>query len=93
MLQSVAECNGGPLIFVLKLDEAEVKHGKKYEPVSLTLMNRALDPAIQKNDDRYFSVQSEQEIWPIACFQVGKESFDVLDWVFKKTKFPEVIEA
>lgn len=93
MLQSVAECNGGPLIFVLKLDEAEVQQGKKYERVSLTLMNRALDPAIQKNDDRYFSVQSEQEIWPIACFQVGKESFDVLDWVFKKTKFPEVIEA
>ena len=68
---------------MLKLDEAEVLHGKKFERVSLTLMNRALDPEIQKNDDRYFSVQSEQEIRPIGCFQVGKESYDILQWVFQ----------
>ena len=51
-----AECNGGPLIFVLKLDEAEVLEGRKFERISLTLMNRALDTDIQKDDARYFSV-------------------------------------
>ena len=56
-------------------------------------MNRALDPEIQMTSDRYFSVQSEQEIWPVACFQVEKESHEVLDWVFRKTKFPDVISA
>ena len=84
---------GGALIFVLKLDEAEVLHGKKFERVSLTLMNRALDPEIQKNDDKYFSVQSEQEIWPIGCFQVEKESHDILQWVFEQTSFPDIIKA
>ena len=79
-----AECNGGPLIFVLKLDEAEVLEGRKFERISLTLMNRALDTDIQKDDARYFSVQSEQEIWPIGCFEVGKESYDVLKWAFEK---------
>ena len=78
---------------MLKLDEAEVVNGKKFEQVSLTLMNRVLDHAIQANDDRYFSVQSEQEIWPIGCFQVGKESYDVLNWAFQQTKWPEVIVA
>jgi hypothetical protein len=77
-----AECNGGPLVFVLKLDEAEVQKDKKYERVSLTLMNRALNLEIQGDDDRYFSVQSEHEIWPIGYFQVEKESYEILDWVF-----------
>lgn len=68
---------------MLKLDEAEVLREKKFERVSLTLMNRALDPEIQSNDERYFSVQSEQEIWPIGCFQVEKESYKILNWVFQ----------
>jgi hypothetical protein len=55
-------------------------------------MNRALDPDIQKYSSRYFSAQSEQEIWPIACFQVHKESYNVLKWVFGQTKFPHVIQ-
>ena len=88
-----AECNGRLLVFVLKLDEAEVLREKKFEHVSLTLMNRALDPEIQCNDERYFLVQSEQEIWPIGCFQVGKESYEILNWVFQQTKFPEIINA
>ena len=88
-----AECNGGPLVFVLKLDEVEVQREKKFERVSLTLMNRALDPEIRSSDERYFSVQSEQEIWPIGCFQVDKESYEILNWVFEQTRFPEVIKA
>jgi hypothetical protein len=88
-----AEVGDDPLKFVLKLDEAEIMHGKKFERVSITLMNRALDPEVIKNDERYFSVQSEQEIWPIACFLVAKESYEVLKWTFSQTKFPEVIAA
>lgn len=75
------------------MDEAEIIHGRKFERVSLTLMNRALDTSIQKSDDRYFSVQSETEIWPIACFEVAKESHEVLQWVFQQTSFPALIKA
>jgi hypothetical protein len=44
LLLHVPELYGKPLIFVLKLDEAEILHGKKFEKVSLTLLNWALDP-------------------------------------------------
>ena len=54
-----AEVGDEPLTFVLKLDEAEIMHGKKFERVSISLMNRALDPEVIKNDERYFSVQSK----------------------------------
>lgn len=80
-------------MFVLKMDEAEIMHGRKFERVSMTLMNRALDTSILKTDDRYFSVQSETEIWPIACFEVAKESHEVLQWVFQQTQFPALIKA
>ena len=39
---SVDEC-GGKLIFVLKLDEAQVQKSQKMERVSISLMNRILD--------------------------------------------------
>ena len=81
------------MIFVLKLDEAEIINGKKFERVSITLMNRALDTNIQVDRERYFSVQSEQEIWPVATFQVEKESYDVLSWIFGKSNIPAVIAA
>ena len=54
-----AEVQGDPLIFVLKLDEAKIIHAQKLERVSITLMNRALDPSISPTDPKYFSVQSE----------------------------------
>jgi hypothetical protein len=79
------EIGGNPLIFVLKLDDAEITRGKKYERLSITLMNRALDPTVALDDEKYFSVQSEQEIWPIACFEVLKESHENLKWVFSQT--------
>ena len=66
---SVHECNGR-LIFVLKLDESELIKGQKLERVSLTLMNRALDASISNADERHFSVQSENEIWWLAAFEV-----------------------
>lgn len=88
-----AEVGNTPLVFVLKMDEAEIMHGRKYERVSLTIMNRALDTSIEKSDDRYFLVQSEIEIWPIACFEVAKESHEVLKWVFELTAFPALIKA
>lgn len=81
------------MIFVLKLDEAEIVNGKKFERVSITLMNRALDAKIQVDHERYFSIQSEQEIWPVAMFQVEKVSYDVLSWIFGKSNLPAVIAA
>src|SRR5579875_3209738 len=82
-----------PLVFVLKMDEAEIIHGRKFETMNLMLMNHAFDTSIQKNDDKYFSVQSEIEIWPIAYFEVAKESHEVLQWVFQQTSFPTFIKA
>ena len=65
----MTEVQGDPLIFVIKLDEAEIIYGQKMERVSITLMNRALDPTFRemsqkelKKDRRYFSVQSEREV-------------------------------
>ena len=52
----------------MKLNKAEIVHGKKFEKVSLTLMNRALDPLFLRDDKAYFYVQSEQEVWPIGSF-------------------------
>ena len=88
-----AELQGEPLISILKLDEAKLMRGKKFEHISLTLMNRALNPDIQRSNEKYFSVQSEHEIWPIAAFQVEKESYEVLSWMFGRTKFPRLISA
>ena len=46
-------------LFVIKLDESEIVKGQKMECVSITLMNRALDPRVTPKDPKYFSVQSE----------------------------------
>ena len=62
------EC-GGVLKFVLKLDECEILKNKKMERVTITLMNRALDPSISSKDPRYFSVQSKN-IFPVGSFEV-----------------------
>lgn len=56
-------------------------------------MNKALNPQILKNDDQYFYVQSEREIWPIGCFRIPKENHEVLSWVFKQTPIPTLISA
>ena len=88
-----AELQGKPLIFVLKLDEAEIVHGVKMERVSITVMNRALDSSIDLDSDRYFSVQAKREIWPIAAFQIPCETHAILRWVFNLTKIPAVIKA
>lgn len=89
-----AEVGAGPLIFVLEMDEAEIVKGQKQERMSITLMNRALnDPHLLRIDPRFFSVQSEREIWPIGTFQVVKESHQCLKWVLEQTPIPEVIDA
>ena len=56
-------------------------------------MNRALDPQIDKTNPKYIAVQSEREIWPIDCFQVEKESHEILSWVFNQTRIPSLIKA
>ena len=37
----------GKLIFVIKLNEMELINNDKYERISITLMNRAMDPNIE----------------------------------------------
>ena len=41
------ECNG-VLKFVLKLDECQIVEERKLERATITMMNRALDPTINK---------------------------------------------
>ena len=52
----IAEFGDNLLIFVIKFDEAEIVHSQKLERVSVTLMNRALDSSVDKNDPRYIKV-------------------------------------
>lgn len=66
---SMDECQG-LLKFVIKLDECELVKESKMERVTITLMNRALDPTITTTDPRWFSVQSESNILSLATFEV-----------------------
>lgn len=93
MCWCTAELGGQRLIFCLKLDEAEIVHAQKMERVSLTLMNRALNGNLDPKSEEYFSVQSEREIWPIASFQVPRETHEILSWVFSQTKIPALVKA
>jgi len=62
----------------LKLYEHELVKGQKLECVSVTLMmNRALDPNIGLVHPKYFSVQSKNDIWWLAAFEVPKEGHEV----------------
>ena len=89
----IAELAGKPLIFVLKLDRAEIVHSQKLERVSITLMNRALNPDITIGSEGYIVVQSGREIWPVGCFQIPKESHEILSWMFNETRIPALTEA
>lgn len=83
---AISKLQGKSLIFVLKLDEAEIIYGQKMERLSITLMNCALNMDIDLKSDKYFSVQSEREIWPVASFRVPRETHQILSWVFKGTR-------
>lgn len=60
----------GLLKFVIKLDECEIIKEKKVERVTVTLMNRALNQTQKENTSKYFSVQSEANIWWLGSFEV-----------------------
>ena len=53
---NIAKLNGDLLIFCIKLDEAEIVHAQKFERVSITLINRALDTSLDPKSKGYFSV-------------------------------------
>ena len=55
--------------------------------IFFVVMNHELDCNILKNNERYFTVQSEQYFWLVVSFWVAKESFDILQWVFGHKKF------
>ena len=84
------ECNG-ILKFVIKLDESEIVKGQQMERVSITLMNRALDPSVNPKDPKYFSVQSENDIWWLAAFEVAKEDHAILKAFFNLIEIPDII--
>lgn len=56
-------------------------------------MNHALDPKVIKKNEKYSYMQSEQEIWPIACLLMAKKLYEVLKWTFAQTNFLKVIAA
>ena len=89
---SIEEAHG-KLVFVIKLDEMELINAEKYERVSITLMNRAMDKNINNTDKKYFSVQSEDHIWWLGLFRIDKESHDSLKWVFHQTSIPTTIAS
>ena len=60
------EC-AGKLHFALKMDEGELLKQTKFERVTITLMNRALQN-INIIDPSYFSVQSN--VWWLGSFKV-----------------------
>lgn len=70
---TLQECSG-TLHFVLKMDECEVLKQRKLERVTITLMNRAMSN-MERTDSKYFSVQSETNVWWLGAFQVLVISF------------------
>ena len=83
----------GKLVVVLKLDEMELVNMEKYERVSITLMNHALDPSLDKTSDKYFQVQSEEHLFWLGIFRVNKESHESLKFVFSKTDLPSIMSS
>ena len=57
---------------VIKMYECEIIREKKVETVTVTLMNRALNPSNLEDNHRYFSVQSEANIWWFGSFEEVK---------------------
>ena len=64
------EESDGVLKFVLKLDECQIVKERKLERVTITLMNRALDSTVTKESSKWFSVQSENNIFSLGSFEV-----------------------
>lgn len=69
-----SECNG-VLKFVIKLDECQIVKERKLERVTITLMNRALDRTITSSNYKWFSVQSENNIFSLGSFEVHTKVF------------------
>ena len=63
-------------------DEMELFNNEKYEIISVTLMNRAMDPNIEVTNKKYFSFQSENRIWWLGLFHISKESHETLNGFF-----------
>ena len=63
------ECDG-VLKFVIKLYKCQIVKEVKLERVTITLMNISLDPFIKKGDPRWFSIQSENNIFSLGFFEV-----------------------
>lgn len=83
----------GKLVFVIKMDEAQLVKEHKLEWVSICIMNKALQFA-QGNEEvvQDFSVQSERDIWWLAALETPKECHETLKWVFQRAGIVEIIK-
>lgn len=88
---SVSECSG-KILFVLKLDEAQILKCQKMERISISIMNRSLEYSQNRRDTPGFKVQSEMELWWIGSAQVPVESHETLRWLFSHTTIPSIME-
>ena len=89
---NVSECDG-KLIFVLKLDEAQILKCQKMERISICIMNRALDYSQCKRDTTGHKVQSEMELWWIGSAQTPIENHETLKWLFSHTNIPSIMQS
>ena len=78
------------LKFVIKLVENEIVKGQKMERVSISLMNRALDPCVALKP-KCFSVQSKNNIWWLTASEVAKEDHAILKAFFNLTNLLDII--
>lgn len=81
-----AKLEGKLSMFILKLvDEVGIIHGQKLQRASISVMNRALKPDIQKGCPLYFLVQSEWDIHLFKSWRVIKHS-EVGLWSYSNTE-------
>ena len=71
----------------------ELINNEKYERVTFTLVNRAMDPNIEVTIGNYFFVQSKNHTWWFGLFRICKESRETLKWVFNQMSIPTTIAS
>ena len=83
----------GVLKVCLKLDETIWAGEKKMERLTVTVMNRALAGKDQCAPNQWCQVQSEREVWPVAMFEVKKESHATLKQYLSTSQLNKTITA
>lgn len=82
----------GTLKVCLKLDETIWAGDRKMERLTVTVMNRALVGKDACEEELWFHVQSERELWPVGMFEVTKESHSALKRFLSTSHLNNVIK-